>query len=344
MDSRPRSPLLELTLVRVKEFLREPEAVFWTFLFPILLAVCLGLAFREKPPDRVPVGVVEAPGGAELRERLSRSPGLVVRGYSEGSGREALRAGAISLLVVPGSPPTFRLDPTRPDARAARLEVDEALRSGGQPAPDAARVEEVREPGARYIDFLMPGILGLNVMMAMWGLGFSIVSARLKNLLKRLVATPMSRADYLLSQILARLLSLPLEVALVLGFARLAYGITVRGSLAAFWALLLAGVFAFSGLGLLLASRTRTIEGLSGLMNLIMLPMWMVSGVFFSYERFPDSALPLIRALPLTALNDGLRAVINQGAGLPETALPLFCLAAWGAVSFAVALRVFRWR
>lgn len=337
---KPSSPLYELTIVRVKEFLREPEAVFWTFLFPILLAICLGLAFRDKPADRTPVGVLKGPGSAELAARLSKSPGLTVRTYTEAAGGNALRSGKISLLLLPG--PVFKLDPTRPDARLARLEVEDALR-GANDRP-ATKIEEMKEPGARYIDFLIPGILGMNVLMAMWGLGFPIVNARLRNLLKRLSATPMKRWHYLLSQILARLFYLPIEVFAILGFARIAFDITVRGSVLALWALLLVGVFAFSGVGLLIAARTRTIEGLSGLMNLVMLPMWLLSGVFFSYERFPDAALPFIRALPLTALNDGLRAVINGGAGLGEVTVSLAILAAWGLVTFVASVKLFVWK
>ena len=340
-------PLLELTRARIKEFLREPEAVFWTFVFPILLALCLGLAFRQTPQETTPVAVASGPGAEGVERALGASPSLKVRVLSEAEGRNALRSGKVAVLVLPAAPgpPTFVFDPTRPDSRNARREVDDALqRAAGRADAFTARHEEMKEPGARYIDFLIPGILGMNVMIAMWGLGFSVVTARMKNLLKRLMATPMRRSHYLLAQILARLLFLPLEAAVILGFARVVYGMKVHGSWAALAALLLAGVAAFSGIGLLIASRTRTIEGLSGLMNLVMLPMWLVSGVFFSYERFPDALLPAIRLLPLTALIDALRAVINEGAGLAATSGALLNLAVWGAVGFLAALKIFRWR
>ena len=343
---RPSPPLVELTRARLVEFVREPEALFWVFAFPVLLALALGLAFREKAPEKVPVGVAAGPRAVATAEALGRSPGLVARVYPGGAGREALRTGKISLLVEDDGGPLYRFDPTRPDARVARLEVDDALqRAAGRTEPIRPREARVAEPGSRYIDFLLPGLLGMNLMgTGMWGLGFSIVNARTRKLLKRLAATPMRRGEYLLAQMLARLVFLVFEVAVLVGFGRIAFGVAFRGSVAALAIVSLLGAASFSGLGLLVASRTRTIEGVSGLMNLVMLPMWLLSGTFFSWERFPEAAHPFIRALPLTALNDALRAVMTEGRPLPALGLELGVLAVTGVVSFAVALRLFRWQ
>lgn len=338
--------LRELTVCRMKEFLREPEAVFWVFLFPVLLAVVLGFAFREKPPDRSPVGVVAGPGAERTLAALELSPGLLPRPYEAGEGREALRTGKISLLVEPGPPAVFRFDPTRPESRIARLEAGDALqRSAGRIDPLPVRAEEVTEKGSRYIDFLIPGLLGMNLMgTGIWSLAFSITTARNRRVLKRLIATPMRRSDYLLSQIAGRLVFLPPEIVLLAGFGWLAFDVPMRGSLLLFFAICLLGAVSFCGLGLLIGSRVRTIEGASGLANLVMMPMWLLSGVFFSAERFPDVMQPLIRALPLTALNESLRAVMNEGHGLLAIAPQLAILAAWGVVSFAAALKIFRWK
>lgn len=346
MRERPLPPLLELTDARLREFLREPEALFWVFAFPLLLAVALGFAFRDKTPDRIPVGVLDGPGAAATREALGRSPALLPRPYGERDGSEALRTGRISLLVIPGAAPVYRFDPTRPDARVARLEVDDALqRAAGRRDPFSPREERQTGEGGRYIDFLLPGLVGLNLMgTGMWGIGFSIVNARTRKLLKRLVATPMHRRDFLLSQVLARLVFLALEVPLVVGFGWIAFGVAVRGSLALLAGVCLAGAMSFAGLGLLVACRAQTIEAVNGLMNLVMLPMWILSGVFFSSDRFPDALHPFIRALPLTALNDALRSVVNEGRGLPAIAPELLVLLVWGGLSFALALRLFRWR
>ena len=340
------SALRELTASRIREFLREPEAVVWVFLFPLLMALVLGFAFREKAPDRIPVGVQAGPAAGPAVAALARSPGLLPRQYAAHEGREALRTGRISLLVEPGPPVVFRFDETRPDSRIARLEADDALqRAAGRADVLPVRAEWVTEKGSRYIDFLIPGLLGMNLMgTGIWSLAFSITTARSRRVLKRLVATPMRRSHYLLAQILGRLAFLVPEVLLLGGFGWLVFDVPMRGSLTLFFALCLLGAMSFCGIGLLLASRVRTIEGASGLANLVMMPMWLLSGVFFSAERFPDAVQPLIHALPLTALNDALRAVMNEGHGLVQIAPELAILAAWGLASFAVALKIFRWK
>jgi ABC transporter DrrB family efflux protein len=339
-------PLAELTLARLREFLREPEALFWVFAFPVLLALALGLAFRGKAPEKIPVGITEGPRASATADALGGSPGLAARVYDARAGREALRTGKISLLVEEDGGLVYRFDPTRPDARAARLEVDDALqRAAGRDDPLLPREARVTETGSRYIDFLVPGLLGMNLMgTGMWGLGFSIVNARVRKLLKRLAATPMRRSEYLFSQMLARLVFLVFEVAILVGFGWLAFGVAVHGSLLALAFVSLLGAASFSGLGLLISSRTKTIEGVSGLMNLAMLPMWLLSGTFFSWERFPETVHPFIRALPLTALNDALRAVMTEGRPLSTLGLELGVLAVTGVVSFLVAVRIFRWQ
>ncbi len=346
MPYATRSPLVELTSTRTKEMLRQPEAVFWVFVFPLLLAMALGYAFREKPPDMIPIGVVEGPRASELVGALERSPALRVRTYAPADGHEALRVGRISLLVEAKPEVVFRFDPTRPDARIAKLEANEALQlKAGRRDVVSVGEELVREKGSRYIDFLLPGIIGLNLMgTSMWGIGFAIVTARTQKLLKRLVATPMSRAQYLVSHLLSRLLLLGGEVFVLVGFAWLVFGIGVRGSFLLFCLFCLLGSAVFAGLGILVASRAETVEGVSGLMNLVMVPMWLFSGVFFSADRFPDSTQPLIQALPLTALNDALRGVMIEGSGLDVLLSELLILLVWMIVSFLLALRVFKWK
>ena len=338
--------LKELTAARVREFTREPETLFWVFIFPLLLAAVLGFAFRQKPPDRIPIGVVAGPAAERTLAALARSPVLLPRRYEETAGREALRTGKISLLIENGPPLVFRFDETRPDSRIARLEADDALqRAAGRADPLPVRAERVTEKGSRYIDFLVPGLLGMNIMgSSIWSLAFSITMMRNRNLLKRLIATPMRRGDYLLAQILGRLAFLLPETAILVGVSWLAFGVPMRGSVVLLFAICVLGAVSCCGLGLLIASRVRTLEGVSGLANFVMLPMWLLSGVFFSSERFPDAAQPLIRILPLTALNDSLRAIMNEGAGLVAVAPQLAILIAWGVASFAVALRIFRWK
>jgi ABC-2 type transport system permease protein len=345
--SERQHPLAALTRTRLLEFVREPEALFWVFAFPILMAVVLGFAFRDRPPDPVPVGIVAGPPAAELSRALSQ-PGTVKPALypSLADGLEALRTGKIALLVEEKDTLVYHFDRTRPDARIARLEVDDAIqRARGRRDPSPAGETLVHEKGSRYIDFLLPGILGLNLMgTGIWGIGFSIVNARLKKTLKLMVATPMRKSDYLLAQILSRFVFLVVEVGLILAFGVAAFQVPIRGGLGLLGLVTILGALCFAGIGLLVVARARTLEAASGLMNLVMVPMWLLSGVFFSSERFPKAAQPLIQALPLTALNNALRAVMLEGRSLPAIAGELAVIAAWGLVSFAVALKIFRWQ
>lgn len=339
-------PLFQLTLARMREFYREPEAIFWVFGFPIVLAFALGLAFRNTGPGELQVGVAAGPGDRALAATLDATPQLRATVLDAATGRLQLRTGRIALLVVPGNPLVYRYDSTRTESRLARLEVDEAVqRAGGRADPTAVRDDRVVAPGSRYIDFLIPGLLGMNLLgSGIWGVGFSVVQARQKKLLKRLMATPMRRSHYLLGFILSRLIFLFAEVIALVGFGRLMFGVGVRGSIVLLAAITILGALSFAGLGLLVASRARTIEGVSGLMNLVMLPMWILSGTFFSYARFPDVMIPFVKALPLTALNDALRAVMIDGAALTALGGSLAIVGVWGAASFVIALKIFRWR
>ncbi len=334
--------LVQLTLVRFREFWREPEAVFWVFIFPILLAAGLGIAFRSRPAEVVKVAVDSEALAAALRTE----PSLAVQVMPERAGEQALRVGRIVLFAAGAAPVRFRYDDTNPDARLARLLSERALqRAAGAGAAAAVAEEVVREPGSRYIDFLIPGLLGMNIMgSGMWGVGFAIVDARRKKLLKRLVASPMSKTEYLLSFLLSRLSLLLVEVLALLGFGALVFGVPVRGALWELVAICLLSSLAFSALGLLIASRAQTIEAASGLMNFVMLPMWVFSGVFFSSERFPDVLQPFIRLLPLTAVIDALRAHMLEGASLGSLGAQTAVIGGWLAASFFAALKLFRWR
>jgi ABC-type multidrug transport system permease subunit len=341
-----RSALVELTLARIRELTREPEAVFWVFVFPIVLAAILSLAFRSRPPDPLPVGVVDGPEAAARMSALSNEAGLRPRAMASDEAAQALRRGHVVLVVGPESTPGYTYDPTQPDSRTAYLLVDAALqRAAGRAQVFTPKRVEITEPGGRYVDFLVPGLLGMNLMgTGMWGIGFSLVVARNGNLLKRLIAAPARRSHVLGAQLISRLLFLVPEAGALLVFAHFALGVPLRGSLLSLTAVSMLGALAFSGLGLLTAARPRTIEGVSGVMNLVMVPMWIFSGIFFSTERFPAAMQPFVQALPLTALNNALRGVMLEGAGLTSMMPQLALLAAWGIISFVVALKIFRWQ
>jgi ABC-type multidrug transport system permease subunit len=338
------SPLVQLTLVRFREFLREPEALFWVFVFPILLAAGLGLAFRNRPPDVLKVATVTP----ELASVLRKEALLDVQQLPPAEAQAALRLGRVALVALPdaGGTVVYRFDDTTAEGRTARLLADRAVQhAAGRIDPVASRDATAVETGSRYIDFLIPGLLGMNLMgSAIWGVGFAIVDTRRRKLLKRLIATPMPRHAYLLSFLLSRLLLLVLETGTLLAFGILVFHVPARGSWGALTALCILGSLSFSAVGLLIASRVRTIEAASGLMNLMMMPMWVASGVFFSAQRFPEMLQPAIKALPLTATIDALRANMLQGANLAHVFPEVAVLTTWMAVCFALAMKLFRWR
>lgn len=344
--SRPASshPLVQLTLLRLREFIREPEALFWALVFPIILAAGLGVAFRGETIDTVRVGTTDSDVAAALESDAT----LDVVTLSDQAARDALRTGRILLVVdqAPGGGAIFRYDDTNPEARNARLLANHALQvAAGRTDPVAVADEVSREPGSRYIDFLIPGLVGMGIMgNAIWGLGFSIVDARRRKLMKRIVATPMPRHLYLGSFLAWRMMLLPVEVGVPVVFGAVAFGVPVRGGILDLAVICVFGSMAFSAIGLLIASRAKTIEAVSGLMNFVMMPMWILSGVFFSAERFPESIQPIIRILPLSALIDALRGSMLQGISLVAVWPQLLTLAVWLVLAFLVAMRLFRWR
>jgi ABC transporter DrrB family efflux protein len=345
-----QSPVVQLVLARMRAFYREPSVLFWVFGFPILLSIALGIAFRNQPPAPVEVAVLEGSRAHTIVSALNHDPAVHLSVLSGDEAHRHLRTGKVGLVVVAGASapdgPIYRYDAQRPEARLARAVVDDRLQRAFGRKDAITPVEQlVKEPGSRYIDFLLPGLLGANLMSGgLWGVGYALVELRTRKLLKRLVATPMRKDQFLLSFLISRIALLVVEIPILLGFAWLAFNIKVRGSMSLFVFVAVLGSLAFAGLGLLLASRARNTQTVSGLMNLATLPMYLFSGVFFSSNHFPDWLKPVISVLPLTALNDGLRAVMIDGTGWTSIAIPVAVLAVWASATFIVAIRLFRWR
>ena len=339
-----------LLIARLKELGREPEVVFWVFGFPLLLALGLGIAFRNKPADTTAIAIVNSPGAERALDLIQGSGKKAVIHadlIDEAQARKGFRLGKYDLVVEVDASGSFKyvFDPARPESVLAKTEVNDALQTAaGRQNPLATSAVASSEPGSRYIDFLIPGLIGMNVMnAAMWGIGFAIVDMRQRKLLKRFVATPMRRSDFLVALASSRLILMIIEVGLLLGFGVLVFQMRVLGSVLTILAIGAIGALGFAGLGLLTASRAQKIESVSGLINVVMMPMWIFSGVFFSYERFPNILQPFIKALPLTALNDALRATILEGSSIGSQTGRLLVLVVWGGISFAAALKWFRW-
>ena len=341
---------LHLLMARMLELKREPEVVFWVFIFPLLLAIGLGIAFREKPAGTSPVAIVAGTGAQQAESLLQHSAqhaSFKVEIQDDAVARKGFRLGKYDLVIEPNSAGgiTYLFDPARPESVLARSEVNDALQTAAGRKDVVATSEVISsEPGSRYIDFLIPGLLGMNLMNSgMWGIGFALVDMRQRKLLKRFVGTPMRRGDFLLALMSSRLVLMIIEIGLLLTLGVLVFHMRILGSIFTIILVGSVGALCFGGVGLLTASRAQKIESVSGLMNLIMMPMWIFSGVFFSYERFPAMLRPLIKALPLTALNDALRASILEGTPLIHQWGRLLVMGLWGGISFLLALRWFRW-
>jgi ABC-2 type transport system permease protein len=346
---RRQHPLLCLIIARLHEFLREPEAIFWVYVFPLLLVVALGVAFRNRPIEAVRVGVEQGGPADAIVDVLNRDAHFRATLYDEQADRLELRAGRVDLVVVAsGQAPEqyeYRFDPTRTESVLARQAVDDLLqRAAGRHDAVATRDHPTAELGGRYIDFLVPGLLGMGLMGGgLWGVGYVVVDMRIRKLLKRYLATPMKRHHFLAAVIVSRLLFTLPEVVLLLVFSQIVFGVTSAGSYLAILVLILLGALEFSGIGLLVASRASTIETVSGLMNAVMLPMYIASGVFFPTERFPDAVQPALVFLPLTPLIHALRSVMLEGASLWSLGSDVALIAAWAGVTLALAIKWFRW-
>lgn len=350
MSAKRYNPLLLLTLARFREFVREPAAIFWVYGFPLIMTVALGIAFRERPVQKIKVDVREDVGSpaavAALKERLAANDRFEAAGVTGDDWKKRLQSGKTDLVAAPAAGGYEVWDePNRAESTLARFAFESAVYQHAAPTAPPVAEQHLEEKGSRYIDFLLPGMLGMNLMGGgLWGVGYVLADMRIRKLLKRFLATPMRRRDFLLAVLVSRMCFTVPEVLVLLGFGWLVFDVKNYGSPAALVFLIVYGAACFGGLGLLVASRAKTIETVSGLMNLVMLPMYIMSGVFFSSERFPEVMQPFIKLLPLTALNDALRGVMLEGKTLAELWSELLVLGVWGVVPFAVALKIFRWR
>lgn len=339
----------QLVIARFREFYREPHAIFWVYGFPILLAVVLGLAFSGGKPEPPVVDVQAGPdsGRAEDIVRTLQAAKVQAEIRDEAACKDRLKKGKTALYLIPDSKRVaYVYDEQRAESLLARHWVDSVLaraEAGANLAPPDDRT--VQEPGSKYVHWLLPGLIGMNLMGGgLFGLGFVLVDMRVRKLFKRLMATPMNRGDFLLSLFTSRLMFLMPEMGALLLLGWLAFGVPLKGNPLLLLVTILISSFAFSGLGLLLGCRTEKTETISGYVNLVMLPSYLFSGVFFSSKRFPDAAQPFIQALPLTQVNDALRELMLEGAGLADIGWRLAVLLGWGLVCFTLALRWFRWR
>ena len=346
--SDSKSQLLQLCLWRFREFWRRPEALFWTYGFPLIMLLCLGFAFRDA--EALPLHVeVRGPNASTVATQLESSKAdLTVEQSSDDNWKKRLQSGRVHAVVESvASSESFVIwaEENRAESRTARWIVENALRRKEDSRTTQIDVRKLDAPGSRYIDFLVPGMMAMNLMGGgLWGVGFAIVDLRVRKLLKRLLATPMSKFYFMASLMIVRMVFAVCELTALLLFSHFVFGVGCQGSFAELLIVLVLGGLSFVSIGLLIASRVQTIEAISGLMNLVMVPMWILGGIFFSNERFPEIVQPLLRSLPVVALVDSIRAIMLDGQSILNLWQPILVLLVWTVVCFAVAGRIFRWR
>jgi ABC-2 type transport system permease protein len=362
--------LYRLIVAHIKEIVREPAVLFWGIGFPILMAWGLGIAFSTKKEMNREIAVIyqnptvsiqksvladiieHYPGkqkGDYLLPLRNEKTGDINLTFHECTLDEAhvlLKKGTISLIVeVSQDKIHYNFDPANAEAQLLYQLVKGVVYNGPQYyASHQDEIKPLTVSGTRYIDFLIPGLLAMGIMMSSsWGISYTLIERRSKKLLRRMVATPMKKSNLLIALITARFIMNVIEAVLLYLFAWLYFDIQIQGNPVALLALFIAGNMAFAGISVLISSHTANPEVGNGLINAVVTPMMVVSGIFFSYSHFPEWTIPVIRHLPLTMLADGVRSIFNEGAGLMEVWREVLILCTTGLVTFVIGLKVFKW-
>ena len=370
--------LWQLIVALFREIIREPGVLFWGILFPILMSLGLGLAFTKKTDVVRKVAIINNTGffndlrvntvvGDFLRKNCEKNSveegntwqwkylikdeklGNSIFMFYNMKWEEAMRSlkrGTINVLLVDFKDSVeYHFDPMNSDAELTYLKLSNIIGKGEIVTARAnSEIRPLTVKGTRYIDFLVPGLITMGVMMSsMWGISYGIIEKRSKKLLRRLVATPMKKSHFLIALITVRILMNLIESSVLLIFALIAFKMSIQGSISTLILTYLAGNIAFAGIAVFASSHTSNTEVGNGLINFVVFPMMVLSGIFFSYQNFPDWSLPVIKNLPLTMLTDGVRSIINEGAGYKEVAIPILILLSVGVVFFSVGLKIFKW-
>jgi ABC-2 type transport system permease protein len=322
-------------------------------LFPILMAWVLGIAFTQKGeqnktvyvlPDKNKTNSIWAVENEKVYgEETGNTTRIKFVVADQEQATKAIKQGKIGLFMEEkGDSMIYHFDPHNADAQLTHLIIDRAINLKSNIAPSA--VSALTSRGTRYIDFLIPGLIALGILNScLWGIGWNLIEFRMKKLLRRMVATPMKKSSFLISLIITRIILSSVESSILFLFAFLYFGTIIEGSIFAFVLVYLAGIFAFSGVAILTASRTQNSQVGNGLINAVSLPMMILSGIFFSYQNFPSWAIPFIKSLPLTMVADSIRAIFIEGASLQQTMLPILFLSLIGAITFGIGLKLFKW-
>jgi ABC-type multidrug transport system permease subunit len=360
---------IQLILIRFREFIREPGIVFWSVIFPVAMAWVLGIAFSKQNELVQQVALIRngdlqnpslkeflkdsekitAEDGAVHYDKIIHNEKLGKTSFkflsiSWDEGLKMIKRGHVNLLVreYPDSL-EYYFDPANPQARTVYIALSSAI-NNAEHVYDTASINPLTQQGNRYIDFLIPGLIAMGVMNSLlWGISYALIEMRSKKLLRRMIATPMKKSEFLISHFAARLTLTVIEAGLLFTFAFFYFSISVQGSLLALATVFLSGNIAFSGIAILISARTANSRIGTGLINVITMPMTVLSGVFFSYHNFPDSVIPIIEKMPLTMMADSLRGVFIEGFGITQVAVNSSVLFALGIICFLIGLRIYKW-
>lgn len=366
--------LWQLIAALFREIIREPGVLFWGILFPILMSLGLGLAFTKKGEAVRKVGVISDSGITENRTISSFLESRSEKNTSEEKGAwewkytikdeklgnsvflfysinwedalKLLKRGTMNVLIAArGDSIEYHFDPMNSDAELTYLKLSSIIEKGTLPEVHGnAEIRPLTVTGTRYIDFLVPGLITMGVMMScMWGISYGVIEKRSKKLLRRLVATPMRKSHFLIALITVRIIMNFIESLTLLIFALITFKMKIQGDITSLIFIYLAGNIAFAGIAVFVSSHTSNTEVGNGLINFVVMPMMVLSGIFFSYQNFPDWSLGVIRALPLTIMTDGFRSIFNEGSGFTDVLVPIIVLTATGSVFFAAGLKIFKW-
>ena len=372
--------LFELISAYFKEIIREPGVLFWGIAFPILMSLGLGIAFTKKPDIVRNVAVIASSQSVSQMSDSSDKIISFLQNHAEktetsGSAAETykiiipdaklgnttflfqmttwqnamdlLKRGNLGIILdEKNGQMQYHFDPMNPDAQLTYLKLTELFGEKGRQSNllKETNVEPLTVSGTRYIDFLVPGLIAMGIMMScMWGLSYGIIDKRSKKLLRRMVATPMRKSYFLIALITVRVGMNFVESSLLFLFAALVFNITIQGNIAALIIIFLAGNIAFAGIAIFISSHTGNTEIGNGLINVVVLPMMVLSGIFFSYHNFPDWSIPFIKLIPLTMLADGIRSIFIEGAGFAQNTVPTIILLAIGVFFFSTGLKLFKW-
>lgn len=342
--------LREQIKCRWREFRREPSAFYWVVFMPIMWMVVLGYAFSEPRPEVYGVGWIKNSAGeqsTEILQAIKDNSNIRLREGSEAELMTLMQRGELNLIVSTelNEPLTYQYDPSNPEAQRAKRYVNDVIQeSAGRVDLLQTQEKRIEAVGNRYVDFLIPGLLGLSIMTSsLFGVGMTIVSNRKENLLKRYLATPMQPREYVISHLAGRGFVLVAEFAAVMLAGFLLFRFQVHGNYLSYIAFAILGSAAFTAIAILCASRTNSIPMVSGITNLISLPMMMLSGVFFSKNNFPDWLRTFSEFLPLTALNDGFRKIALEGQGLSNLGFESAVLGVYLLIASISAVKLFKW-